>query len=207
MAFGVNDQETILNEGKLYIGTWMNPNTIGNGTTGDPKALFVGEEIGIIKKGTLNPQIARALAKLYRDTPGELQRADITQKDYMIECEIQQYNADLIELLTRAITQKNYQGTADSGIYDINHIGTQEDNCTTSPNFGLMILRQRQDCKEIGMAMYNGIMTSESISFQVADDYLSLAFKAEATPHPDFAETFPGTGKNLGSMWIVQQAA
>lgn len=205
MAYGKSKTEQRLNEGELFIGVVTDPSTIGDGSTGNPKDLFTGESLGFIKQGTLNPTLARQLSMLYSDTPSELVRVDLIQKDWSVECELTQYNADILKLTTQAFAQIGY--TNGSYIGDLIHIGTEEDVCSQDVFFALMLLTQRVDCKEIGMLWYSAINTTESISFQVSQEHGSIAFKAMSTPDPDFSTDYPDTTKNQGLIWITQQAA
>jgi len=195
MAFGQDENSLRLETGTLFLGAFTNPGTIGTDNV-FPSSKFSGDKIGFIVQGTQVFNLPDTFVEALTETPQKLIRKDPIRRQYTIEGELFDFNADILEVIYSLRVQASYSITVPhTKTIHLAHIGT------SSPprlKFGLLLQAQDVAGKDQEIAMYNGISTPENLSFTFSGtDYVKTAFKFEGTPHPDFTTSLENRS-NLG---------
>lgn len=201
MAFGLDAGQQIIKEPFLQVGTWTNPDTIGNGVVGNPTTLFTGDYLGYARQGTTNIGMTRAYAEARSGTPSIKINKSLIQKDLMITLEEFQYNGDIFEHSFGMYTQKAYTAAGWTG--DLGWYGSDEPGGCTGTQFnGYMALTETVDCEPIGIAIWYGKVTTEDFSVAFSGtDFTSHALQIEAFNSPDFGVTGVDAQKHYGMWW------
>ena len=198
MAFSLNTEPFLLKEGKIEIGTWTNPDQIGNGTIGDPTGQFSGNDLGWFQQGSTNIALNRTYAEARGGTPSIILRKDLTQKDFMINLALFQYDIDTLELAKGLYVQKAYSASGFTG--DLAWIGSDE---PTQPYYGYLITSALTDGTPFYIGMWYGKVTTEDISDTLSGtDYSVINAQLQAFPHPNFGSTASDAQKHYGIYWI-----
>lgn len=201
-VYGRDQGQALIQEGTLYIGSYPNPETIGNGIVGNPSSAFVADgDAGFFKQGSFKKTIQRTLVEMLSGTPAQLVRKDIIRKDDIWEVDFYQQNIDLWALLFQDYVLKGYN--AGGWIGDIAFEGTQEDNCN-KPLIGLLLVTQLQNCKEVLFGQYNANISTETVDTVLGTQYTVTHGKFQARPHPNFGQSFNEQKQSLGFASIRQ---
>jgi len=199
MAFGLDTNPFLLQEGTWYVGTWTDPDTIGNGSVGDPLDLFTGDPIGWFKQGTSSTNFARQYAEAMALTPGIKLRKDLTLKTFEMNLQLFQYSPDTLELFMGLYTQAGY--SADGWTGNLMWVGPWEDNCDDDFR-GYCLQSQLTDCTPFNTAIWYGKVTTEDTSIATSGtDYAILPIKVEGFQSPAFTTSAADLQKSYGLLW------
>ena len=200
--FNLNSGPFLLKEGKIQIGTFTNPQNIGTNVN-DPLSFFSGQFLGYFKMGTLKIMVPRKYAEFRANTPSILVRKDLIQKDFNIECELGQFDADTMELAKGTLSQKNYAVTNPVGkTLDMHWFGSDEPNI---PYYGYLITSKLTNGQPAYYALWYGKNTSEDVSFGLSGTaHATTKLKVEAFPSPDFNGVNVEEQKHYGMFWTEQ---
>lgn len=199
MAFGLDTGPFLIQEGTWYVGTWTDPDTIGNGSVGDPAALFTGDPIGWFKQGTTTINLNRTYAEAKGLTPSVKLRKDLIEKTFMFNLQLFQYSADTMELFMGLYTQAGYSAAGFTG--NLMWVGPWEDNCVGDFR-GYLLRTQTTDCVPLNIAVWYGKVTTEDTTITLAGtDYATMPVKVEAFMSPAFTTSAADLQKSYGMIW------
>lgn len=200
MAFGQSNEPFLLKEGTVEIGTVTNPELIGTNNT-DPLSFFSGDVLGYFRQGSTNIGINRTYAEALAGTPAIRVRKDLVQKDFSIQLNIFQYNADLMNLVMGLDVQAGYPITTPSvKTVDLAHIGHDEP-VQAAQKYGILLRTELTNGKPFFVLMYQGQNVSEDASLALAGtDYATPAINFQAFP----AASITNGRRDYGVFWIDQ---
>lgn len=191
MSYGLSSDPFMLKEGTLYVGTYASyPIT----ASADPASVYTGDNIGYFRMGTINVNIPRSFSEFRSNTPSKRVRKDLIQKDLNLECELGQWNSDLLQLIFGTTLVTN------AGNFDNHFIGSDE--TTGSPGttaYGYRLVTSRTDGVAFEIGIWTGRCYSESPSLTLSGtDYATLMLTVEALAVSSLADAY-----NLGYFQIT----
>lgn len=203
MAFGLNANQLVLKEAQLYVGTWTNPQTIGNGVVGDPESLFTGDAIGYAQQGGTVIGLTRTYAEALSGTPSIRVAKDLVTKNLSFTLNEFQFNADLFDHSMGLLVQAGYTAAGFTG--DLGWIGSNEPGACSgaSPFNGYLMKTETINCVPLKIAIWYGKPVTEDMSLTMSGtDYVTRALQIDAFVSPDFGTTTTDAQKHYGMIWL-----
>ncbi len=199
MAFGKDTTDFWLQSGNVFLGIWTNPDTVGTDAT-FPSTKFSGDIIGNIVQGTQIANLATEFVEALGGTPQKLLRKDVIRNQFTIEGGIYEKNGDIMQTIHNMRTQPTFDVTIPTAkTLQLSHIGTDQPIRTIQ---GILIQAKDVNGRDIEIAMYAGLFTSEGLAFDMGGTtHIQTDFKVEATPHPNFT-TLLQDQDNLGYVMV-----
>lgn len=197
MPFGENKQKVMLEEGSVFLGLFNNPHLIGTIGNGDPFSSFSGDNVGFFRQGTLAVTLPRSYAEFLARTPTLKVRKDLIRKDFLLNLEAAQMNADLMALAFGMRTQPNF---SDGGfVGDLGWLGSNE---PVQPENGYLIVTRLTDGTPFYIAMWAGKVTTEDLGLTFpGTTHVGYNIKVESFQHNQFASSGTDAEKHYGLMW------
>lgn len=187
MAYGLNKSKLVIFEPEAFIGTWNNPQLIGDAVNWEDRFLSP-VRLGYQARGTTVIDLSDTRAEPLTSTPAYLLVSDLTRRMFSFTMANFQMAADWFELLFGLQVVRNVASVGVNGaqVWNIAFVGHDE---PLRAEVSVLLRGKTREGKELSFAHWKSIVTSKDKKFTYSgDNHITVNLEFTATVDEQFAQ-------------------